>query len=366
MIETALYIALGFFSASLLALGALPLVWGRAVRLTRRAIEASNPVSYAKANMARDYLRAQHAVERRILELKLESVGRKHAEEWAARNRAEAKVFKLQDEVTALNKRLEKRGLKDRLTRGFWASEEELGQQDKNSPEPEPETKPAPAQSSASAQASSSTTEQPARTAEVVPLPTERAAVSENHPLQRLAREISREVSELTAQKQQPIVSDTPEEAAEQAGEAFAHLKENYEKLEAERNELKAKLDETEKALKAKPQTARQRTTKAQKELKALQLKYEEAQAQIAALTEQLRSHSASETPEERFQALREELKELAAQLAATAITKDDALSDTFDSIMKDLGTIKSDAKDDATPQLAERIEAARKTGTED
>lgn len=364
MIETALYIALGFFSASLLALGALPLVWGRAVRLTRRAIEASNPVSYAKANMARDYLRAQHAVEQRILELKLESVGRKHAEEWAARNRAEAQVFKLQDEVTALNKRLEKRGLKDRLTRGFWASEEELGQQDKISPQPE--TKPAPAQSSASAQASSSTTEQPPRTAEVVPLPTERAAVSENHPLQRLAREISREVSELTAQKQQPIVSDTPEEAAEQAGEAFAHLKENYEKLEAERNELKAKLDETEKALKAKPQTARQRTTKAQKELKALQLKYEEAQAQIAALTEQLRSHSASETPEERFQALREELKELAAQLAATAITKDDALSDTFDSIMNDLGTIKSDAKDDATPQLAERIEAARKTGTED
>ncbi|MDD7911938.1 hypothetical protein PUV47_18560 [Pseudovibrio exalbescens] len=365
MIETALYIALGFLSASLLALAALPLVWGRAVRLTRRAIEASNPVSYAKASMARDYLRAQHAVEQRILEVKLEEVGRKHAEEWAARNRAEAQLLKLQDQVATLTKRLEKRGLKDRLTMGLWSAEEAEAEKPAEKIEPPTgEVTELPRKEAGTNAASKKAL--PEMGAEVVPLPTERVPVSPNHPLERLAREISREVSEMTAQSTPQVVDNSPEEAAEQAGEAFARLKTSYEKLEVERNELKTKLEEAEKKLKAKPQSARQRTTKAQKELKELQQKYTEAQNKISELSAQIKGVATAKPASDSYKTLREELKELAAQLAAAAIAKDPKLTQKFDAIMQDIGTLKtSGAAEGTEPQLAQRIEKARRTGTD-
>lgn len=66
-------VALGFLSASLLALGALPALSRRADRLARRRAEAAFPLSLAEIAADRDHLRAELAVRERALEQKAES-----------------------------------------------------------------------------------------------------------------------------------------------------------------------------------------------------------------------------------------------------------------------------------------------------
>ncbi|EFO31574.1 putative myosin-14 [Roseibium sp. TrichSKD4] len=68
MIEAAMYIALGFLFAGLIALAVFPAFYRRAVRLTREAYEAVNPTTYAEVRASQDQMLAQHAVERRRLE----------------------------------------------------------------------------------------------------------------------------------------------------------------------------------------------------------------------------------------------------------------------------------------------------------
>lgn len=66
-------VALGFLSASLLALAALPALSRRADRLARRRAEAAFPLSLAEIAADRDHLRAELAVRERALEQKAES-----------------------------------------------------------------------------------------------------------------------------------------------------------------------------------------------------------------------------------------------------------------------------------------------------
>jgi len=54
MIEPIMFLGLGFLAASLLALILLPLVHARAVRLTRRRIEALAPLSVAELKADKD------------------------------------------------------------------------------------------------------------------------------------------------------------------------------------------------------------------------------------------------------------------------------------------------------------------------
>lgn len=69
MIQSVLIFILGFLSALFLALLALPAVWRRAVRLTRRGIEASMPLTAEEISASIDQARAQHAVTLRRVEL---------------------------------------------------------------------------------------------------------------------------------------------------------------------------------------------------------------------------------------------------------------------------------------------------------
>ncbi len=62
MIEPIMYIGIGFFAASLLALVTIPLVHDRAVRLTLRRVEADIPPSVAEIQAHKDQLRAEFAV----------------------------------------------------------------------------------------------------------------------------------------------------------------------------------------------------------------------------------------------------------------------------------------------------------------
>lgn len=72
MIEAIMYSAIGFLTATLLALLTLPAVWRRAVRLTRKRIEGAIPVSIAEVQADKDEQRALFAVGIRRLEMEVE------------------------------------------------------------------------------------------------------------------------------------------------------------------------------------------------------------------------------------------------------------------------------------------------------
>lgn len=72
MIEAAMYAFLGFLAAGLLALLLLPAVWRRAVRLTREAVLATHPSTYREVKAAQDAVRAEAALTHRRLERELE------------------------------------------------------------------------------------------------------------------------------------------------------------------------------------------------------------------------------------------------------------------------------------------------------
>ena len=65
-------LALGFLTASLLALLLLPAVWARAVRLSTRRLEMQLPLSMGEIIAERDQLRAEFATEARRIEQKAE------------------------------------------------------------------------------------------------------------------------------------------------------------------------------------------------------------------------------------------------------------------------------------------------------
>src|SRR6266516_4902516 len=74
MIESIMYFAIGFFSAGLTVLVVVPLVHGRAVRLTTRRLEAALPASMAEVLVDKDLLRAEFAKSTRRLEIKIEQL----------------------------------------------------------------------------------------------------------------------------------------------------------------------------------------------------------------------------------------------------------------------------------------------------
>ncbi len=101
MIEQAVYFALGFLVAALLALGILPAFWRRAYRLTRREIEATLPLSPREIAAERDQLRARFAVERVQLEQKVEAAeAARHGSMALAGERTTA-IQKLDEELAA-------------------------------------------------------------------------------------------------------------------------------------------------------------------------------------------------------------------------------------------------------------------------
>lgn len=107
MIETAMLFALGFFSATVLALLFLPVVSRRAARLAQRRVEMQLPLSMSEISAERDGIRAVAAVEQRRLEQRIEAahaasaaaaadLGRRTAELTAAERAREADAVERQ------------------------------------------------------------------------------------------------------------------------------------------------------------------------------------------------------------------------------------------------------------------------------
>lgn len=73
-IEQIMFFALGFLLASLFAIAIIPSVWKRAVRLTKRRIEAATPITMAEFRADKDQMRAEFALLTRRLERNIETL----------------------------------------------------------------------------------------------------------------------------------------------------------------------------------------------------------------------------------------------------------------------------------------------------
>lgn len=73
MIESGLYILLGFIIAILMMLVVVPMIWRRAVRLTEKRVLGEIPISYSELQAEKDMQRAEQAITQRRLEVSVES-----------------------------------------------------------------------------------------------------------------------------------------------------------------------------------------------------------------------------------------------------------------------------------------------------
>jgi len=120
IIESIMYFGIGFLVAALIALTIIPLVHSRAVRLTIRRLEDSIPHSVAEIQADKDALRAEFAMSTRRLEITIDELKTKYANQRAeigtkgdAVNRLQIEreaqkvaVAALKAEVVALSERL--------------------------------------------------------------------------------------------------------------------------------------------------------------------------------------------------------------------------------------------------------------------
>ncbi|MCW5697787.1 MAG: hypothetical protein KIS96_13770 [Bauldia sp.] len=98
MIEAGMFFALGLATAGLLALMVAPLVWRRAVRLTRARIEHAVPLTLAEIKADKDQLRAEFAMSARRLEMNVEHLRQKAAQQLAEIEEKRVTIQKLADE----------------------------------------------------------------------------------------------------------------------------------------------------------------------------------------------------------------------------------------------------------------------------
>lgn len=87
VIENIMYFVLGLLVAGLLALIIMPAVWRRAVRLTKKRIEAATPMTMAEFRADKDQLRAEFALSTRRLEMNVEALRRRLSDQLRDINR---------------------------------------------------------------------------------------------------------------------------------------------------------------------------------------------------------------------------------------------------------------------------------------
>jgi hypothetical protein len=114
MIETIMYLGIGFLFAGLIGVAFMPLVHGRAVRLTIRRLEAALPQSMGEIRADKDLLRAEFAVSMRRLEMSVEQLKTENTSQLAelgrkgdAINRLKVERDALKAEIVALKTQVE-------------------------------------------------------------------------------------------------------------------------------------------------------------------------------------------------------------------------------------------------------------------
>lgn len=125
MIQSVIVFTLGFLCATFLALLALPPIWRRAVRLTKRGIEASLPLSREELLASRDQQRAEYAMAVRRVEMQLAETKSKSSAQTVDLSRQRRKLDRITTERDQLRVRIkELEDLKDRFQGEIKARDE--------------------------------------------------------------------------------------------------------------------------------------------------------------------------------------------------------------------------------------------------
>jgi hypothetical protein len=103
MIQAIMYFGIGFLFASLIGLAVIPLVHARAVRLTLKRVENSIPQSMAEIQADKDLLRAEFAMQARRLEMDVEQLKDKAANQFAELGRKTDVINRLKIQHEAQN-----------------------------------------------------------------------------------------------------------------------------------------------------------------------------------------------------------------------------------------------------------------------
>jgi chromosome segregation ATPase len=101
LVEQIVDFTLGFVICGLIGLAFLPMVSGRARRLTLARIESRLPMTFDEIEAERDLLRARHAVEVRALEVKAEQERTAHAQDEAELGRRALAIRQAQEALSA-------------------------------------------------------------------------------------------------------------------------------------------------------------------------------------------------------------------------------------------------------------------------
>jgi hypothetical protein len=128
MIQAIMYFGIGFLFASLIGIAVIPLVHARAVRLTLKRVENSIPQSMAEIQADKDLLRAEFAIQARRLEIDVEQLKDKAANQFAELGRKTDVINRLKIQHEAQN--VETVALKTELE----ALKKELGRRDVTMP----------------------------------------------------------------------------------------------------------------------------------------------------------------------------------------------------------------------------------------
>jgi chromosome segregation ATPase len=94
-----MYFGIGFLVAALFGLVVIPLVHGRAVRLTMRRLEAATPLSMAEIHADKDQLRAEFAMSTRRLEMSVEQLKNKTTSQFAEIGKKSDSINRLKMEL---------------------------------------------------------------------------------------------------------------------------------------------------------------------------------------------------------------------------------------------------------------------------
>ncbi|MEM8750576.1 MAG: hypothetical protein AAGF28_09750 [Pseudomonadota bacterium] len=106
MLESGLFFTLGFLFAALLALMVAPAIWRRAVLLTRHRIESSVPLTLNEIQADKDQLRAEFAMSTRRLEVSVEELKERAAEQLIEINRRRDEVLLLEKQQSDKESRI--------------------------------------------------------------------------------------------------------------------------------------------------------------------------------------------------------------------------------------------------------------------
>lgn len=129
MIEAGMFFALGLATAGLLALMIAPLLWRRAVRLTRARIEHAVPLTLAEIQADKDQLRAEFAMSARRLEASVERLRQKAADQLAEIEGKRETIRRLAEEQARRIEAVEKLQVRDtELQRQLQRREERLAE----------------------------------------------------------------------------------------------------------------------------------------------------------------------------------------------------------------------------------------------